>query len=338
LDLDEQQLIEPSISNDLLELPRAIDIADLPDGIFDRPSGSESRYFANNDLEDFTRPPAVVTSSRSPANTDNDFSRNDVSHKPDYSRPDLVSSSSIHPPGVIPLSHSNEISALPTTPSVLPANINYDFARPEHVSQKRSRSTDEIWADALSEPEPAGDSPPADDAGMLQADAAKRRRMHLALLARSAGFAARAGSQKTSSARPNSDSKKQKRRSNAETATLLADDIQGIEYADTVYPTREGICVQRVYLMDNSKKRVFVVAASEALKDPYFKAAMDKEIAAFRENDCIEKLRLADLEDNVNAGSTRWVFTVKKGMTETRFKARLVARGHDDSEKELYLE
>jgi hypothetical protein len=39
----------------------------------------------------------------------------------------------------------------------------------------------------------------------------------------------------------------------AETATLLADDIQGIEYADTVYPTREGICVQRVYLMDNSK-------------------------------------------------------------------------------------
>jgi hypothetical protein len=148
----------------------------------------------------------------------------------------------------------------------LPANINNDFARPEQVSQKRSRSTEEIWADALSQPEPAGDSHPADDAGVLQADTVKRRRMHLAILARSDGFAARAGSQNTSFARPNSDSKNQKWRSNAETAILLADDIQGVEYADTVYPTQEGICVQRIYLMDNSKKRVLVVATSEALK------------------------------------------------------------------------
>jgi hypothetical protein len=254
LDLDEQQLIEPSNSNDLLELPRAFDIADLPDGIFDRPSGSESGSSANNVLEDVTRPPAVVTSSPSPAITDNDFSRPDVSRKPDYSRPDLVSSSSIHPSGIVPLPNLNESFALPTTPSILPANINNDFARPEHVSQKRSRSTEEIWADASSEPEPAGDSPQADDAGVLEADAVKRRRMHLAILARSAGFAARAGSQNTSFARPNSDSKNQKSRSNAETATLLADDIQGIEYADTVYPTREAICAQRVYLKDNSKK------------------------------------------------------------------------------------
>jgi hypothetical protein len=79
MDLDEQQLIEPRISNDLLELSRAFDIADLPDGIFDRPSGSESGSFANNVLEDVTRPPAVVTSSPSPANTDNDFSRPDAS-------------------------------------------------------------------------------------------------------------------------------------------------------------------------------------------------------------------------------------------------------------------
>jgi transcription elongation GreA/GreB family factor len=92
--------------------------------------------------------------------------------------------------------------------------------------------------------------------------------------------------------------------------------------------------VQRVYLLDNSKKRVHVVAASEALKYPNFKAAMDKKIAAFRENDCIEEIRLADMEDSVNAVSTRWVFTIKKGMTETRFKARLVARRYEDAEKE----
>jgi hypothetical protein len=152
LDLDEQQLIELSNSNDLLELPRAFDIGDLPDGIFDRPSGSESGSFANNVPEDFTRPHVVVTPSRSPTNTDNDFSRPDVSHKPDYSRPDLVSSSSILPSGVVPLPNLNESFALPTTPSIFPANINNDFARPEHVSQKRSRSTEEIWADALSEP------------------------------------------------------------------------------------------------------------------------------------------------------------------------------------------
>jgi Reverse transcriptase (RNA-dependent DNA polymerase) len=86
--------------------------------------------------------------------------------------------------------------------------------------------------------------------------------------------------------------------------------------------------------MDNSKKRVLVVAASEALKDLIFKVVMDKEIAAFRENDCIEEIRLAHLEDNVNAVGTRWDFTIKKGMTETLFKARLVARGYEDAERE----
>jgi hypothetical protein len=156
LDLDEQQLIEHSISNGLLELSRAFDIADLPDGRFDRPSGSESGSFANTVLVDFTRPPAVATSSLSPANTDNDFSRPDVSLKPDYARPDLVSSSSVHPSGLVPISNSNKRFAPSTTLFILPANIKNDFARPEHVSQKRSRSTDEIWADALSEPEPAG--------------------------------------------------------------------------------------------------------------------------------------------------------------------------------------
>jgi Reverse transcriptase (RNA-dependent DNA polymerase) len=88
--------------------------------------------------------------------------------------------------------------------------------------------------------------------------------------------------------------------------------------------------VQHVYLMDYSKKRVLVVAASEALKYPDFKAAMDKEIAALRENDCIEEIHLAD---NVNAVSTRWVFTIKKGMTETLFQVRLVARRYEDAEK-----
>jgi hypothetical protein len=53
---------------------------------------------------------------------------------------------------------------------------------------------------------------------------------------------------------------------------------------------------------------------------------MDKEIAAFRENDSIEEIRLADLEDNFNAVSTRWVFTIQKGMNETRFEAPLVER------------
>jgi hypothetical protein len=38
------------------------------------------------------------------------------------------------------------------------------------------------------------------------------------------------------------------------------------------------------------------------------------------------------LKYSVNAVNTRWVFTIKKGMTETRFQARLVARGYEDAE------
>jgi Reverse transcriptase (RNA-dependent DNA polymerase) len=79
---------------------------------------------------------------------------------------------------------------------------------------------------------------------------------------------------------------------------------------------------------------VLVVAASEALKNPNFKSAMDKESAALKDNNCIEEICLADLEDSCNDFSTRWDFTIKKGMSETRFKARLVARGYDDAEKE----
>jgi hypothetical protein len=122
------------------------------------------------------------------------------------------------------------------------------------MCRKSERSTNEFSADALSEPEPAGDAPPADDASVLEANAAKPRRIHLAMLTRSAWVAARARSQNSVFARPDPDSKKQKRRGDAETATLLADDLQGIEYADTFYPTREGVCVQRVYLMNDSKQ------------------------------------------------------------------------------------
>jgi hypothetical protein len=62
---------------------------------------------------------------------------------------------------------------------------------------------------------------------------------------------------------------------------------------------------------------------------------MDKEIAAFKDNDCIEEIRLTDLEYSCNAVSTRWVSTIKKGMSGTRFKARLVTRGFEDAEKEI---
>jgi hypothetical protein len=150
--------------------------------------------------------------------------------------------------------------------------------------------------------------------------------MHLATLARSAGFAARAGSQNILFARPNPDLKNQKRRSDAELPHYLLRTPK--VYMLSQFITQEGICLQRVYLMENSEKRVLVVAASEALKDSNFRAAMDNEISAFRENDSIEEICLADLDDSVNAVkfSTRWVFTIKKGMTETRFKARLVAR------------
>jgi hypothetical protein len=124
------------------------------------------------------------------------------------------------------------------------------------------------------------------------------------------------------------------KRSDAEISTLLADGIQGIECAEGVYPIREGLRVQRVYLMDDSKWRALVAAASEALKNPNFRAAMGKETAAFKDSDYIEETRVAHLEDSCNAVSTRWGFTIKKGMSGTRFKDRLIARAYEDAEKE----
>jgi hypothetical protein len=75
LDLAEKQLIEPSVSDVLFELPRAFDMANVPEGLFDRPRGDESGSIAENVFMDFTRPPAGTTSSTSLANTDNDFVR-----------------------------------------------------------------------------------------------------------------------------------------------------------------------------------------------------------------------------------------------------------------------
>jgi hypothetical protein len=166
LNLAEQHLIEPSVCDGLFELLRAFDIADLPEGIFDRPSGDELGSFAENVFEDLTRPPAGATSSTSLANTGN------------------------------------------------------DVIRPEHMSQKRASSTNEFSANGLSEPEPAADAPPADDASVLHADATKRRRMHLVILAHSAGCASRAGSQNTAFSGPD-HSKNQKGLSDAETAHYL---------------------------------------------------------------------------------------------------------------------
>jgi hypothetical protein len=50
---------------------------------------------------------------------------------------------------------------------------------------------------------------------------------------------------------------------------------------------------------------------------------MDKEIATFRENDCIEEIRLADLEDNVNAVSTRWVLLSTRECPKLALKLAL---------------
>lgn len=66
------------------------------------------------------------------------------------------------------------------------------------------------------------------------------------------------------------------------------------------------------------------------------KKAMENEIQSFKSNSCVEEVDLHSLEDNANKVSTRWVLTLKSNEDGPRkCKARLVARGFEDLEKDI---
>jgi hypothetical protein len=62
---------------------------------------------------------------------------------------------------------------------------------------------------------------------------------------------------------------------------------------------------------------------------------MEDEIASFKQFDCYEEVSADMVSANANIISTRWVISKKMNDDGTwRSKARLVARGYEDKEKD----
>jgi Reverse transcriptase (RNA-dependent DNA polymerase) len=92
---------------------------------------------------------------------------------------------------------------------------------------------------------------------------------------------------------------------------------------------------QRVYLSHQKKKRVVLLSYDEAKNDPSALQAMEDEIASFKRFDCYEEVSADMVSANANIISTPWVISKKMNDDGTwRSKARLMARGYEDKEKD----
>jgi Reverse transcriptase (RNA-dependent DNA polymerase) len=92
---------------------------------------------------------------------------------------------------------------------------------------------------------------------------------------------------------------------------------------------------QTVYLSHQKKKRVVVLSYDEVKNDPSSLQAMEDEIASFKRFDCYEEVSADMVSANANIIPTRWVISKKMNDDGTwRSKARLVARGYEDKEKD----
>jgi hypothetical protein len=73
----------------------------------------------------------------------------------------------------------------------------------------------------------------------------------------------------------------------------------------------------------------------EAKNDPCYLQAMDDKIASFKRFGCYEKVSSDIVSANAKIISTRWVISKMMNDEGTwRLKARLVARGYEDKEKD----
>jgi hypothetical protein len=91
---------------------------------------------------------------------------------------------------------------------------------------------------------------------------------------------------------------------------------------------------QTVYLSYQKKKRVVLLSYGEVKNDPSALQAMEYEIASFKRFDFYKEVSADKVSANANTISTRWVISKKMNDDGTwRSKARLVARGYEDKEK-----
>jgi hypothetical protein len=104
---------------------------------------------------------------------------------------------------------------------------------------------------------------------------------------------------------------------------------------------RGGMSTQTVYLSHQNKKRVVLLSYDEFKNDPSALQAMEDEIASFKRFDCYKEASADMVSVNANIISTRWIISKKMtdddGTWTWRSKARLVARGYEDKEKDRVL-
>jgi hypothetical protein len=101
---------------------------------------------------------------------------------------------------------------------------------------------------------------------------------------------------------------------------------------------RGKVSTQTVYLSHQKNKRVVLLSYDDAKNDPSSLQAMENGIASFKRFDCYKKVSANMVSANVNIISTRWVISKKMNDDGTwRSKARLVARGYEDKEKNRVL-
>jgi Reverse transcriptase (RNA-dependent DNA polymerase) len=98
---------------------------------------------------------------------------------------------------------------------------------------------------------------------------------------------------------------------------------------------RGGMSTQTVYLSHQKKKRVVLLSYDEDKNDPSALQAMEDEIASFKRFDCYEEISADMVSANANIISTRWIISKMMNNDGTwRSKARLVAWGYEDREKD----
>jgi hypothetical protein len=96
-----------------------------------------------------------------------------------------------------------------------------------------------------------------------------------------------------------------------------------------------GMFTQAVYLSHQKKKRVVLLRYDEAKNDPSALQAMEDETASFMRFDCYEEVSSDMVSVNANTISTCRVISKEMNDDGTwRSKARLVARGYEDKEKD----
>jgi hypothetical protein len=104
---------------------------------------------------------------------------------------------------------------------------------------------------------------------------------------------------------------------------------------DVFRAERGGMSTQTVYLSHQKKERVVLLSYDEDKNDLSALQAMEDEIASFKRFDCYEEVSSDMVSANANIISTRWVISKKMNDDGTwRSKARLVARGYEDKEKD----